>query len=96
MEEDLGLHRQDPGTPRNWKKRIAQEARVAARVQHSVLSASIVARALGRLGVLERRLRLWAEEPRDGDPAVYEEVERLGTGESEVLRRASGRHHGRG
>ena len=63
---------------------------MAARVQHSLLSAAVVARATGRLEVLERRLRLWASVSRDDGQLVYEEVERLGSGESEVLRRADG------
>ena len=69
--EDWKLFRRGPETLRKRPGRAAQEAQVTARVQHPVLSASIVARALGRLEVLRRRLRMWACETRNGDPEVW-------------------------
>jgi hypothetical protein len=61
-------------------RREKLERDVASRTQHSVLSAAVVARAASRLEVLTHRLRLWDAE------GHYLVVERLGTGETEVIR----------
>jgi len=78
--DDLYLYRRMARRSVARARREQQESNVASRTQHSVLSAAVVTRAASRLEVLTHRLRLWDSEGR------YLVVERLGTGETEVIR----------
>jgi len=83
--EDLALFRSTRQRAHRNLRELEQD--VAARTQHGVLAAAVVARAHARLEVLEHRLRVVASE---GAVPVYEEVEFLGKGESNVVRRRGG------